>query len=94
MPAEELRGRQLLWATIDSPWVHKVAEAPYMETVRATPFHDATTVFSTHLPPASGLNTQFAAMLAEAPTSDPFVGPDQQALEAMLASFEPVPAAT
>jgi Metallo-beta-lactamase superfamily len=94
VPAQELRARQLLWATVDSPWVHKVDAGPYMETVRAMPFHDAATVLSTHLPPATGLNDQLAAMLAEAPTADPFVGPDQQALEAMLASFQPVAAAT
>jgi len=30
-------------------------------------------------------------MLAAAPTGNPFVGPDQQALQAMLAGFEPGP---
>jgi hypothetical protein len=32
-------------------------------------------------------------MLAAAPKADPFVGPDQRALEEMLASFEPGTAA-
>ena len=94
VPAEELRARQLLWAAVDSPWVHKVDAGPYMESVRATPFTDAAAVLSTHLPPAIGLSTQLAAMLADAPGADPFVGPDQAALEAMLASFQPVEAAT
>jgi hypothetical protein len=94
VPAPELRERQLLWATVDSPWVHQVDTARFMESVRATPFMDASAVFSTHLPPAVGLNAQFAAMLADAPGSNPFVGPDQAALEAMLASFEPAVAAT
>jgi Metallo-beta-lactamase superfamily len=94
VPAEELRARQLLWATVDSPWVHDVDRARYGDTVRSMPFMDATTILSTHLPPAIDLSTQLVAMLHDAPTADPFVGPDQRALEAMLASFQPVAAAT
>jgi hypothetical protein len=51
---------------------------------------DPTVILSTHLPPAAGQTTEFLDMLAMAPGSDPFVGPDQRALEEMLASFEPV----
>ena len=58
------------------------------------PITDAAAILSTHLPPAIGLSTQFTEMLAAAPEADPFVGPDQKALEAMLAGFEPVAAAT
>ena len=49
---------------------------------------------STHLPPAVGRTPEFLEMLAAAPNADPFVGPDQRALEQMLASFEPVASAT
>ena len=94
VPAEQLRAAQHVWATIDSPWVHGVDRGRYMDSVRSMPITDAHAVLSTHLPPAIGLSTQFTAMLAEAPDADPFVGPDQKALEAMLASFEPVTAAT
>ncbi|MGH7723464.1 MAG: MBL fold metallo-hydrolase [Candidatus Dormibacteria bacterium] len=94
VPAEQLRGAQLLWAGIDSPWVHDVDTGRFMESVRSMPVMDAARVLSTHLPPAIDLNTQLTAMLADAPTADPFVGPDQKALEAMLASFEPVAAPT
>ncbi len=41
-------------------------------------------------PPADGRTAEFLDMLAEAPKSDPFIGPDQAALEQMLAGFEPV----
>jgi glyoxylase-like metal-dependent hydrolase (beta-lactamase superfamily II) len=91
-PADQLRSAQLLWATIDSPWVHAVDTGRYMQTVRSMPILDADAVFSTHLPPAIGLNEQLAAMLAAAPGADPFIGPDQQALQEMLASFQPVAA--
>ncbi|ANH36753.1 hypothetical protein I601_0300 [Nocardioides dokdonensis FR1436] len=44
---------------------------------------------STHLPSARGVNRTLLDMLDEAPDSPRFVGPDQAALEAMLAQFEP-----
>ncbi len=93
VPSEELLGRQLLWATIDSPWVHGVDTVRYLQTVKAMQAVDAETVLSTHLPPATRSGTQLFDMLALAPGADPFVGPDQLALQAMLASFEPEPAA-
>jgi flavorubredoxin len=94
VPPDLLRGAQLLWAAVDSPWVHNVDQAKYMKTVRTISDIDCGTVLSTHLPPAIGLAPQLEAMLAAAPNADPFVGPDQVALEAMLASFQPVVAAT
>jgi hypothetical protein len=47
-------------------------------------------ILSTHLPPAAGYTDEFLDMLAQAPGADPFVGPDQHALEELLADFEPV----
>jgi glyoxylase-like metal-dependent hydrolase (beta-lactamase superfamily II) len=93
VPADELRDAQLLWAAVDSPWVHNVDMARYMETVRALQAFDADVVLSTHLAPAIDIGTQLFDMLAAAPGSNPFVGPDQQALRQMLASFEPATAA-
>jgi glyoxylase-like metal-dependent hydrolase (beta-lactamase superfamily II) len=93
VPAAALREAQLLWATVDSPWVHSVDIAAYTEAVRSTPVAEADTVCSTHLPPARGLGVQLTAMLAGAPGSSAFVGPDQKALEAMLAGFQPATAA-
>jgi glyoxylase-like metal-dependent hydrolase (beta-lactamase superfamily II) len=92
VPADQLRAGQLLWATIDSPWVHNVDTGRYMQTVRSVQALEPAAIFSTHLPPAIGLGTQLFDMLAEAPGADPFIGPDQQALMQMLASFEPAAA--
>jgi glyoxylase-like metal-dependent hydrolase (beta-lactamase superfamily II) len=88
VPAEALRGAQLLWAAVDSPWVHDVDTTRYLETVRSLQAFEADVVLSTHLPPAIGIGTQLFDMLAAAPGTNPFVGPDQQALRQMLASFE------
>ena len=87
--AGSVREAQLLWAAIDSPWVHNTDARRYLQTVRALQAIDPAVILSTHLPPALGLGTQLFDMLANAPDADPFVGPDQQALQQMLASFEP-----
>lgn len=88
----DLRAAQLLWATVDSPWVHVTDAARYLKTVQPLRAMDPATILSSHLPPAEGHTSEFIEMLAEAPGSDPFVGPDQHALEEMLAGFEPATA--
>jgi glyoxylase-like metal-dependent hydrolase (beta-lactamase superfamily II) len=89
VPAQELRGAQLLWASVDSPWVHTADPVSYLKTVHSMQAIDPDAIFSTHLPPAIGLGPRLFEMLAQAPKADPFVGPDQEALQAMLAGFEP-----
>ncbi|MGA8847606.1 MAG: MBL fold metallo-hydrolase [Nocardioides sp.] len=84
------RTAQLLWAAIDSPWVHLVDRSKYDPTVHQLRELDPTAIFSTHLPPAFGLNDQLVDLLLEAPNGPAYVGPDQAALEELLASFEPV----
>ena len=91
LPAVELREAQLLWAAVDSPWVHNVSGQAYVDSVRAMQAFDCNIVLSTHLPPAIGIGNQLTTMLLAAPDAPPFVGPDQAALEQMLASFEPAP---
>lgn len=87
--AEDRRTAQLLWAAIDSPWVHTTDATKYAATVDRIRALDPSAILSTHLPPAVGLNDAMFGVLGEAPSGPEFVGPDQQALEALLASFEP-----
>ncbi|MER7110510.1 MBL fold metallo-hydrolase [Streptomyces sp. NPDC000229] len=86
---EQLRAAQLLWATVDSPWVHTVDADKYLATVRPLREMDPEIVLSTHLPAATGLTSRMVDSISAAPGSDPFIGPDQQELERMLAGFEP-----
>ncbi|MFE7378747.1 MBL fold metallo-hydrolase [Streptomyces zhihengii] len=85
----DLRTAQLLWATVDSPWVHLVDPGRYAETLVPLRVMEPEIVLSTHLPPAAGLAPRMLDTLALAPGADPFIGPDQYALEEMLAAFEP-----
>ncbi len=48
---EQVRDLQLLWASIDSPWVHQVDPAKFRATVDPVRAMGASAVFSTHLPP-------------------------------------------
>ena len=89
IPAGDLRAGQLMWAAVDSPWVHNVDNGRYLATVRSMQELGAESVFSTHLPPAIGLDAPLFQVLADAPGAAPFVGPDQAALTAMLQGMAP-----
>jgi hypothetical protein len=86
---EDRRAAQLLWAAIDSPWVRNVDVPKFAATVDTFRRLDPSAILSTHLPPAIGMNDAMFAVLDETPYVPEFVGPDQQALEALLATFEP-----
>ena len=86
----DLRAGQLLWATVDSPWVHLTDPNVFLGTVQPLRELNPDLVLSTHLPPIVGRTSECFEMLAQAPQAAPFVGPDQRALEEMLAGFEPV----
>jgi flavorubredoxin len=82
---EQLREGQVFWATVDSPWLHKVDEAALAKDLDAIRAMKPAMVLSSHLPAASGdMTDRLLASLAAAPRAQPFVGPDQAALEQML----------
>lgn len=88
VPRDVLRAGQLQWATVDSPWVHNIDPARYRATIDPLRVMDPDLILSGHLPPAKGRGPEFFDMLEQAPGADPYVGPDQPALERLLASFE------
>lgn len=81
----ELRERQMVWATIDSPWVHLVDRVAFEATLEELRALDPVRVLSSHLPPTSIPIGEHLDTLAAAPDAAPFVGPDQAALERMFA---------
>jgi hypothetical protein len=84
---------QIKWATIDSSWVHDVDRAAFnvkLDQLRAT---QPKMVYSSHLPPAPGrMLDLFIQSLAQVPDAPRFEGPDQAALETMLAAMAGLPA--
>jgi glyoxylase-like metal-dependent hydrolase (beta-lactamase superfamily II) len=89
VPASELLAAQRLWAAVDSPWVAWVDHDRYAACLREFPGAGSPLVLSTHLPPARDCSEQLLDVLAGAPDAPPFIGPDQAALEALLAGFAP-----
>jgi flavorubredoxin len=85
---QELREGQVFWATLDAPWLHKVDEAAFVKELNGIRDMEPALVLSSHLPAApGGMTERLLASLEAAPTATPFVGPDQAALEAMLAQM-------
>lgn len=89
VPADDLRAGQLLWAAVDSPWVHVVDRGAFEQSIEPLRAMAPSAVLSTHLPPAIGCTDALLDVLRRTPGADPFTGPDQRALEEMLAGFAP-----
>ena len=92
LPADDLLAGQRIWVTADSPWVAGVDRSLFRNALEPLRTLDPPLVLSTHLPPARGAIARLLDMLSAAPDAEAFVGPDQAALEQMLAQMEPVPA--
>ena len=69
--------------------MHNVDPAKFRATVDPLRAMGASAVFSTHLPPVPQPDDRLYETVLLAPHTSPFVGPDQAALEALLATFEP-----
>ena len=89
LPADDLLAGQRLWAVVDSPWVTSVDRAAFRASLQPLRELDPSVVLCTHLPPAHSVTAQLLDALGAAPNADPFIGPDQAALEKLLAELEP-----
>jgi len=89
---QDLRDGQVLWATIDSPWLHKVDKRAFAVELEAIRSIAPKLILSNHLPPAPGhLMDRFLGALSAAPGAHPFTGPNQAALEQMLKQMAEAP---
>ena len=87
MAPEALRQGQVLWTTVDSPWLHKVSETKFAAELNTIRQMEPEVILSSHLPPARSMNDTMLQALVDASQAEPFVGPNQAALEAMLAQM-------
>ena len=89
----DLREGQIFWATVDSPWLHKADSDAFARELDGIRKMAPKMVLSSHLPAAAGdMTNRLLASLAAAPKAQPFVGPDQAALEQMLKQMTEMPA--
>jgi flavorubredoxin len=87
MAAEALNQGQVLWTTVDSPWLHKVDQAKFAAELNTIRQMAPSMVLSSHLPPAESMTETLLGSLVDASKAEPFVGPNQAAFAAMLAQM-------
>ena len=88
IPAGDLREGQTMWSRVDAPWLHNVDQSKFEAALDDVRRLDPAIVLSSHLPPARGMLTQMLSTLAQVPSADPLVMPNQAALEAMMAQMK------
>jgi glyoxylase-like metal-dependent hydrolase (beta-lactamase superfamily II) len=86
LPRGELSDGMALWSTIDSPWLTHTDREHFRAALADLRSLEPRRVLSSHLPPATGMAGQLIDDLALVPGRDPWVGPDQAALDQLLAS--------
>jgi hypothetical protein len=92
---DELRAGQIRWTSIDAPWIHDTDRGRFGRKLDDFRSIEPSMIYSSHLPPAPGsMIDMFVESLAMTPDAERFEGPDQAALEAMLAGLGGGPAPT
>lgn len=88
LDTDTLQDGQVRWASIDSAWVHDVDRSVFARALETLQMIEPAMICSSHLPPAPGnMIKLFADSLAMVPDADRFVGPDQAALDMILAGM-------
>ena len=85
--AAALRYGVVTWTTVDSPWLGHIDPAAFDASLRGIRELGAPIVLSSHLPPAVGMLEVLLGHVATARSQPRYVGPDQAALTALLASL-------
>jgi len=73
-----------IWGQVDAPWLSWISDAAFERSVQELRHLKPERVLSSHLPPAESMLNPLIEMLDETRRAAPFVGPDQQALIAMM----------
>jgi flavorubredoxin len=87
MKPSNLRESMVFWATVDAPWLHLVNRTLFEKNLNSIRELSPKLILSAHLPVACDMTNKLLENLSSATEAQPFVGPDQQALEAMLAKM-------
>ena len=88
IPDADLRDGQTTWVTVDSPWIHKVDRSRFGRELAELRALEPAIVLSGHLPAAPGaMLGRLLDTLSTAPDAPVFVGPDNGALQGMLAGM-------
>lgn len=85
IPEAELARGMTIWATADAPWIHAVDQNKFGQSLNGIRQMAPKAIFSSHLPPAQGKTEQFLKLVEGCPSAEPFVTPNQAAMEAIMA---------
>lgn len=77
-----------LWTRVDNPWIHIFDTNKFSQKLDKIRQMNPKMILSSHLPPARGKLEQFLKILADVPASEPFIPPNQTALEEILAQMK------
>jgi hypothetical protein len=86
IPPADLRSGLLRWSSADAPWLASVEEQKLVQVLNAIRELEPSAILSSHLPPAIDMSETLFEYLAAARLVPPFVGPDQAALQQMMAA--------
>ena len=87
VPKEDLARGFHLWHSVDQPWVHLVDVGKFARLLDGVRQMDPKIILAGHLPPCRGMSEKCLKLMAGLPASEPFVGPNQADLEAMMAQM-------
>jgi glyoxylase-like metal-dependent hydrolase (beta-lactamase superfamily II) len=85
VPPADLEAGLVSWAGVDAPWLRLVDEKLFDSTIAAVRGLRPQAVLGSHLPPAAEMLDTLLGHLCSARGAPAFAGPDQAALEQMLA---------
>lgn len=85
----DLAAGMALWSTIDAPWVTNTDRDHFRAQLDRVRSLGADRVLSSHLPPAAGMTDRLVDNMVGLPGAPTWVGPDQAALEQVLAAVAP-----
>ncbi|WP_119459076.1 MBL fold metallo-hydrolase [Rhodospirillaceae bacterium SYSU D60014] len=86
IPPGDLRDGLVAWSTVDAPWLRTADEDKFDHALDAVSSLAPSVVLSSHLPAANGMTETLLCHLSSALAAPAFEGPDQAALEQMMAA--------
>lgn len=86
----DLTQGMITFTKIDNPWVHILDQNKFSQRLNKIRQMAPKIIFPTHSMPARGKTEQFLKILADIPGSEPWVAPNQAALEQRLAQMRRV----
>ncbi|MEX1253143.1 MAG: MBL fold metallo-hydrolase [Dehalococcoidia bacterium] len=87
VPQAEFAEKFNIWNQANHPWVTMADQHKFDEALKEVWDLKPTSILSSHLPPAHGRTDDLMKALSKVPALEPFIGPDQATVDAMMAQM-------